>query len=273
MNTRPIIMIALFMGLSTANAQSLGEFGPKEDRGALGARKFSSKDIYIANFSVNFQLYNLKTATNEGGFANRMLSGTTKASLAVGLDIPAATLQQITDESYQTFVADLKDKGFNVLNGDAAANTDYYEGYERFDTMEMSLSEAPGVVTVYPSNTTFFVKGFDKSGKIKRQGMFSVIGLADRADEVGSYTKVSSELNDTTIVNADMYILFLDVKKPYRGNGTKITANTDLRLEAYGSIKSRVDNDTNSTAYKIGLKGKSKEVDVSAVTAIDFVSG
>src|SRR5690606_34715272 len=131
------------------------------------------------------------------------------------------------------FVADLKAKGFNVLNSDAVANTKYYEGYQHFDHMEMSLSEAPGVITVYPSNTVYFVKGFDKSGKIKRDGMLSFIGLPDRADEVGSYTKLSDELNDATIINADLYVSFLDVKKPYQGNGAKITANTNLRLEAY----------------------------------------
>lgn len=277
MKKKLIMAMAFFLGFTTVNAQSLGDFSPKEQRGArsLEKRKFG-KDVYIANFSVNFQLYNLKTTSTKGGFAGRMLSGDTKASLAVGMDIPAATLQEITDDAYQKFVAELNGKGFNVLNGDTAANTNYYEGYERFDNMEMSLSEAPGVITAYPSNTVFFVKGFDKSGKIKRQGMLSFVGLADRADEVASYTKLSDELNDATIINADLYVSFLDVKKPYQGNGAKITANTNLRLEAYGNIKSRVATNTDSKSWtnKVGLTAPgSKEVSVSTITAIDFVSG
>lgn len=269
------LFLSLLMGLSFANAQSLGDFNPKEHRGSFGPREFPSKDIYIANFSVNFQLYNLRTTSTKGGFSGSMFSGKTKASLAVGLDIPASTLQQITDEAYQAFVSELKAKGFNVLNAEAAANTKYYEGYQRLDNMEMSLSEAPGVLTVYPSKTTFFVKGFDSSGKIKREGMLSVVGLTDRADEVASYTKLSQELQNATIVNADMYVLFLDIKKPYQGNGANLTANTNLRLTANGDLKSRVATNTNANfTNKIGLTRKgSKEVSMSAKTAIDFVAG
>ncbi len=277
MRTRFIIAITLLFGLATAvKAQTLGDFVPKEDRGAYGPREFPSKDVYIASFAVNFQLYNLRSTSTKGGFANKMLSGDTKASLAVGLDIPASTLQQITDEAYKGFVAELEANGFNVLNPDAAANAPYYENYERIDNMEMSLSEAPGVITVYPSNTTFFVKGFNNSGKIKRAGMFSVIGLADRLDEVRSYPKLSRDLNDATIVNADMYVLFLDVKKPYQGNGAKLTANTNLRLSAYDALTSRVatNTDKNSFTNKIGLTAPgSKEVTATARTAIDFVAG
>jgi hypothetical protein len=278
MKTKLVITMAFFMVLATVNAQSLGDFKPKENRGAYGPRKFTSKDIYIANFSVNFQLYNLKTATTKGGFAGRVLSGSTKASLAVGLDVPAATLQQITDEAYQQFVADLKAKGFNVLNGDAAAKTKYYEGYQRFENMEMSLSEAPGMVTVYPSGAVFFVKGFTNDGKKKQGGMSGFLnrtmnddGRNSISNEISTYTKLSSELDDATIVNADMYILFLDVKKPYQGNGANITANTNLRLAAYEHITSRVTN--NSTASRLGLTGKSKEKKYLCVSAIDFVSG
>lgn len=275
MKTRFILSFALLLGLTMViNAQSLGDFSPKEARGAYGPRKFPSKDVYIAYFAVNFELYNLRSTSTKGGFANKKLSGDTKASLAVGLDIPAATLQQITNEAYKGFVAELQAKGFNVLNPDAAANAPYYEGYQRIDNMEMSLSEAPGVVTVYPSNTTFFVKSFDNSGKIKREGMFSVIGLANRQDEVMSYSKLSRDLNDATIINADMYVLFLDIDKPYQGKGAKLTANTNLRLSSYDALKSRMTSGKNSFTDKIGITAsQNKEYTTTARTVIDFVAG
>ncbi|HAD97724.1 MAG TPA: hypothetical protein DCG19_09985 [Cryomorphaceae bacterium] len=261
----------LLVFFSTAlYAQNLGEFKPKTI-GLNGAKKFKSKDIYIAGFSVNFQLYNLKTTTTKGGFANQMLSGNTKASLAVGLDIPAATLQQLTDEAYQKFIQDLKAQGFNILKGDTAANTNYYKDYQRLEGMEMSLSEAPGIVTVYPSNAVFFVKGFDNSGKIKREGMLSFMGTTDRSDEIASYPRLSQELNDAAIVNVDLYVLFLDVKKPYQGNGAKITANTNLRMAAYDHVESRVSN--NSTTTRLGLTGNTKEKGVTCISSIDFVQG
>lgn len=134
------------------------------------------------------------------------------------------------------------------------------------------------MVTVYPSNAVFFVKGFTKDGQKKQGGVGGFLnrtmnedGRNSIKDEISSYTKLSSELNDATIVNADMYVLFLDVKKPYQGNGAKITANTNLRLASSEHIKSRVQN--NSKAAKLGLSASSKEKNYHCVSAIDFISG
>lgn len=276
---RLVIAITFFIGLSTIiSAQSLGDFKPKENRGPMGPRKFKSKDVYVANFSVNFQLFNLKTASTSGEFSGRTLSGNTKASLAVGLDIPVETLQQITDEAYQKFVKDLEANGFNVLNGEAAANTEFYKAYQRFDNMEMSLSEAPGLVTVYPQSRPFFIKGFAKDGQKKQGGFFGEVNRVMNDDgrytiesEIATYPKLSAELNDAIIVNADMYVLFLDVKKPYQGKGAKILANTNLRLASFEHVKSRVAN--NSLSAKVGLANSSKEQTYLCVSAVDFVSG
>ncbi len=278
MKAKIILASLLLAGLSfTVQSQSLGDFSPKSEK-LNGAGKFKSKDVYIANFSVNFQLYNLKTASAEGSFSGRYLTGNTKASLAVGLDIPAATLQQITDNAYQEFVADLKSKGFNVLNASDVAHTEYYKDYQQLEDMEMSLLEAPGMLTVYPQNTTFFVKGFTKDGQRKQGGVSAALNRAMNddgrnsiVDEISTYPKLSAELNDATIINADMYILFLDVKKPYQGNGARITANTDLRMAAYEHIKSRVEN--NSKAAKLGFASSSSEKQYLCVSAIDFVQG
>jgi hypothetical protein len=262
-----IATCALLLFGNFVGAQTLGEFKPKENRGALGPRKFTSKDVYIANFSVNFQLYNLKTTSTKGGFANRMLSGNTKASLAVGLDIPTDILQKITDEAYRSFVSDLQSKGFNVLNGDMAANTKFYKGYQRYENLGMRLSQAPGMVTVYPTNTIFYFKGFTKSGQKKQGGISGGLNRLSNDDgrnsitkEIAKYPKLSAELDNATIINADMYILFIDVKKPYQGSGAKITANTKLRMASYEHIKSQSLN-------------SSKEVNYLCVSAIDFIQG
>ena len=132
MKTKLIIAIALFMAICTVNAQTLGDFKPKENRGALGPRKFPSKDVYIANFSVNYQVFNYRKVSSKGGGGLMGgVIGKTQAELAVGLDIPATTIQQITNDAYAKFVNDLKAKGFNVLPGDAVKNIDYYKAYER----------------------------------------------------------------------------------------------------------------------------------------------
>ncbi len=271
------ICMLVFSIFIHGNSQSLGEFKPKSTK-INGANKFNGKAIYIANFSVNFQLYNLKTASTKGGFSNNTLSGNSKASLAVGLDIPSDVLQDITNEAYRQFVADLEADGFTILHGDAASNTQFYEGGQRFENMEMSISEAPGMLTVYPQNTVFYVKGFNKDGQKKQGGVSASFNRAlnddgrnSIVDEIRTYPKLSDELDNATIVNADLYVLFLDVKKPYQGNGAKITANTNLRLAAYDHINSRVSNTSATT--KLGITGSTKEKNYLCVSAVDFVQG
>ena len=252
-------------------AQSLGDFKPKDKVHG----KLISKEIYIANFSINYQVYNQKEAQKGGSFTGRMLTGKTKAKLSVGLNnISAEDLQQLTNELYQDFIRDLESKGYTILKGDAAANTNYYEGYERFTNMEMSLSEAPGLVTVYPQNHVFFVKGFTKSGQKKQGGFFGAVSRLqgsnnmDRFQQVQAYSKLSSELNDANIVDVDLYVLFLNDEKAYQGRGAKITVSTNLHLPAIENYSF-----TEKTTGAMSLLKNTKQKVVSCVNAIDFVQG
>jgi len=266
-----ITFLLLFVA-SFGFAQSLGEFKPKSKAGG----KLKSKEVYIANFSVNYQVYNQKDASTGGGFTGKMLTGKTKATLAVGLNnITTEDLQQLTNELYQDFINDLKQKGFTILEGDAAANTKYYEDYERYENLEMSLSEAPGLVTVYPENRVFFVKGFTKSGEKKQGGFFGAVNrvqggnaIAERTHEVMSYSKLSSELNDANVVNVDLCVLFLNDEKAYQGRGAKISVSTNMHLPAIENYSF-----TEKTTGAMTLLKSKKRKAVACVNAIDFVQG
>lgn len=253
MRTKFIIAIAFFAGLSTlVNAQTLGDFSPKEERGAYGPRKFPSKDVYIADFAVHYQVYSDRSTTNKG---NQMLvkgvMGKAKATLTVGLDIPEATLQQITDEAYAKFVADLKAQGFNVLPADAAGNTDYYKGYTRYDNLGVIASGSmPGGVTVHPRNVPFYSKS---------EGLFQ------------SYAKLSSELNDANIIRVDLHVLFLDTQASNKGFGAKVSAETNLCLAAYENVTSIETNDSFTT--KIGITGKTRQATANSKSVFTVVTG
>ena len=100
------------------NAQTLGDFKPvKAGPTSLNKPTFDNKKIYIADFTIHYQVYNEESASKKGGsgiFGKVM--GAAKASLAVGLDIPESTLQNITNEVYSNFISDVQNKGFEVIS-------------------------------------------------------------------------------------------------------------------------------------------------------------
>ncbi|MDP5077234.1 MAG: hypothetical protein NWQ19_04025, partial [Nonlabens sp.] len=273
------LTISIFaLSLSVVSvAQTLGDFTPKDD--LSGKRKLESKEIYIANFSVNFQIYNESEKKTASEFTGSKLTGNTKAALAVGLsNISQEDLQELTNQAYNDFVADFTAKGFTILNGDAAAKTDFYEGYERVESPEMSLAEAPGIITVYPENTVFFVKGYTGSGKKKQGGFFGNVarargmsGMELRDFEIRRYPRLSNDLNGANIVDVDLYVLFLNDEKSYQGRGAKIKVKTDLRLSADDTFMSTSKN--TSVAVKFGLASSKKTGYTNCKSRIDIVQG
>jgi hypothetical protein len=219
MKTRLIITMALLMGISTVNAQSLGDFKPgKAGPKSLERPKFDNKNVYIADFAVHYQVYSEKSASKKGGSGiYGKVMGAAKASLAVGLDISQETLQKITDEAYAKFIADLKANGFNVMQGDEAKNTDFYKGYKYSTNLSMTPSSTmEGAVTVHPQNVGFF---YNEKGS-------STIT-----------TKLSKELNDAAVARIDLYVEFVKTKGSNKsGIGANVVAKTNLVLSDNNTI-------------------------------------
>jgi hypothetical protein len=219
MKTRLIITMALLMGISTVNAQSLGDFKPgKAGPKSLERPKFDNKNVYIADFAVHYQVYSEKSASKKGGSGiYGKVMGAAKASLAVGLDISQETLQKITDEAYAKFIADLKANGFNVMQGDEAKNTDFYKGYKYSTNLSMTPSSTmEGAVTVHPQNVGFF---YNEKGSSTNT------------------TKLSKELNDAAVARIDLYVEFVKTKGSNKsGIGANVVAKTNLVLSDNNTI-------------------------------------
>ena len=182
MKVNQIITVILFLSISTLSAQTLGEFKPgKSGPKTLESRKFDSKEVFIADFAVHYQVYAEESTTNKGGTSFvKGIMGKAKASLAVGLDIPTATIEKITNETYANFVDELKAQGFNILNPEVAKNTNYYKDYKYSTNLAMIPSPTKeGAVLVHPQNIGFFYKENEANA---------------------SYTKLSSELNDAAVI-------------------------------------------------------------------------
>lgn len=219
MKTQLLLSMAVLMGISTVNAQTLGDFKPgKAGPVSLEKPKFDNKNVYIADFAVHYQVYSEKSASKKGGSGIfGAVMGAAKASLAVGLDIPEATLQHITNDAYAQFVADLKAKGFNVMKADEAKNTEFYKDYQYSANLKMSpYNKVEGTLTVHPQNVGFFYK---EKGATENT------------------TKLSKELQDAAVVRVELYVEFVKASGSSKsGTGANVVAKTNLVLSEDNTI-------------------------------------
>ncbi len=218
MKTKLFLTITLLMSFTAIHSQTLGDFKPgKSGPSSLEKRKFESKNVYIADFAVHYQVYAEESTTNKGGTGLvRGTMGKTKAAIAVGLDLPASTLQSITDRAYNNFVEDLKAKGFTILPADAAKITNYYAKYSYSNHLQMMPSTTmEGGIAVHPQNVGFYYK---------EKGPYA------------SYAKLSSELNDAAVIRVDIYVQFVETISFNKGFGASVNAKTNLVVSDKNTI-------------------------------------
>lgn len=251
------LLVCLLAALSL-QAQTLGEFKPKDASYGLGKLKSSNKKIYIADFVVNYQIYNEKEKFKQGGYQlGGSMKGDAHTSLSVGLDgLDEKTVQEITDKLYKEFVDKLKAKGATIVSADEAARIEANEEYERVKGGKISFAELPGVLSTTPTGFEYFVKGFTKSGKAKKGGF---LGVA-----TSRYPRISKELGDAIVANVVMNVMFVRDQNAFQGNGAKLKVKTDLRLSAQDAIVSA------STA-KIKMKGQNNVIGINSV--VEFYHG
>ncbi len=230
MRTHFISIVALLFFSLNIQSQALGEFKPKDQSYGLGKLKNSNKRIYISNFTVNFQIYNEKEKFKQGGYQlGGGMKGDAQVGVSVGLEgLDEKTVQEITDQLYQDYIAKLKAKGLTIITADEASKIEAYEGYTRVQGGKISMAELPGTVTAIPTDYEFFVKGFNKDGKAKKGGFLGNPAM--------KYPKISKDLDDAIVGNVDMTILFVRDQQTFQGNGAKLKVKTDLRLVANDAI-------------------------------------
>lgn len=235
-------------------AQTLGEFDPKTNFSqALGKIK-GEKNIYIANFTVNFQVYNEKEDFKQGG---RMLGGgykgDAKASLSVGLTgVSEKDVQDATDKLYQDFVAQLKAKGLNVITADEAGKAETHADYVKLQGGKVSVSQYAGLMTVTPTNYSYYAKKVTDDGKVKKGGFLGQPHFV--------YAKLSKDLNNAIIANVDLFVMFVEDKNAWGGAGANIKIKTNMRLAATEAIVS-----TNQA--KIKFKGSNTVEGITSTVA------
>lgn len=275
MGTNWILMAASLFVTSAITAQTLGEFVPDtKTTKATQPKPKPSKDIYIANFSVNYQIYNQKAAVKHGEKGFLGVTGGTKAGLAIGLDgISEGELQSMTNELYNDFVNDLEANGFTLVSDETAGKTKFYEKYNTYENIEMTMAEAPGVARLYPQNRKFYFQKMTADGKKKQGGFLGALDTKKtdkgRQSELFKLGKLSRELNDATIVDVNLYVLFLSNAKAGLIGGAKVGMRTHLHLADNEHIEYGKSLSKNSALSQ----NKASFKTFQAITSVDAVKG
>lgn len=250
-------MLLLAYAVST-QAQTLGEFKPKEVKYGLGKAKDATK-IYISNFTVNYQIYNEKQKFNQGGsMFGGGYRGDAKAEASVGLTgITETDVQQITDKLYQDFISQIKAKNLQIITADEAGKTETYSDYVKMQGGKVSLAQLPGTMTSSPTGYEWYVKRVKGDGKTKSGGFLGQVSFL--------YPKLSKDLDNAIIADVNIYVLFVEDKNAFQGNGANVKIKTNLRIADAEAIV-MADNDS-----FIRLKGQNS---VSAINStISFAHG
>lgn len=253
------LILVLVVGLTVGTkAQTLGEFKPKNASYGLKKAKDASR-IYIANFTVNYQIYNEKQKFKQGGYQlGGGYKGDATAEASIGLaGLTETDVQQITDKLYQDFISQINASGLTIINADEAAKAGTYEDYQRIEGGKVSLAQFPGTMTTSPTGYDHFVKKIDKSGKTKSGGFLGQAGTL--------YPKLSKELGDAIIADINLYVMFVEDKNAFQGGGANIKIKTSLRISGSEAI---VMTDKKSA---IKLKGQNSITMINS--AVSFTHG
>lgn len=252
------ISAVFFIIAATTNcfSQSLGDFKPKDQ--SYGLKKIKSKRLYIASFTVNYQVYNEKEEFKQGG---RMLGGAQKgdaqASLSVGLEGPTeASLQSVTNRLYQDFTGLLKGDGITIIPAEEAGKTETYSDFTRVTGGTINRAQFPGTLACTPAGMDYYVKKIDKSGKEKAGGFMNQATFV--------HAKLSKDLDDAIVADVDLFILFIEDKGSWDVAGANIKVRTNMRLAGQEVIEMTKD-------AKIKLKGQNTYTGVNSQVA--FYSG
>lgn len=242
--------------LST-NAQTLGEFKPKDQSYGVGKAKSATR-LYISNFTVNYQVYNEKTKFKQGGaMFGGGYKGDAKAEASVGLaGLTEADVQQVTDKLYADFVADVKGVGLTIITADEAAKTSTYANFERLKGGKVSLAQLPGTMTTQPTGYEFFVKSVDDDGKTKAGGFFG--------NNQSQHASLSKQLDDAIIAEVELYVLFIQDENAFQGGGANVKIKTNLRL---------ADQEAITMAKTSGLRLKGQNTVTAVNSAVKFTHG
>ena len=229
---KQIIPFLLMLIVTASFGQELSEKQMKITGYGEKKLKKAPRKVYIANFNVYFHVIASASASSQGGrqMGGGSYRGDTKTTMTVavdGVDVP--DFQKITDDTYNRFIADLKSKGFEIMNVEDASKIDFYSDWEMKEGGQVNYANVPGYVSVTPTGTKYMIKKETKKGREK--GTFF-----DRAP------RISKELDDAIVIEATFAFPFIEMK------------TNSSNLVGFSSVKAKTDFQLGNAVGSDGLK-------------------
>tara|TARA_R110002051_G_scaffold139763_1_gene212443 strand:+ start:3458 stop:4513 length:1056 start_codon:yes stop_codon:yes gene_type:complete len=249
------LFIFLFT-IPTLQAQELGEFKPKDDGFKANKIGEGPKKIYIASFTINFEIYKEAVDKKEAGGFGRSIKNAAKAKAAVGLaSLDKEAIQAKADQLYTEFIADFKDKGYAIISTEEAGNTDAYKGYEKATGPALFETDMTGIIAVVPTGYSYYYKD--------RTAFSSKLGGFDKTAQ-----NLSKELDDALVADVALVYVFSDLGTDWNiGNQAKVKLFVNYRLANAYTV-----SDEKTSSGLTSMFDKSKQA-VGLSSYVNFTRG
>lgn len=229
------------MGL---NAQSLGTLKTKVMNSGQNPKRKASKEVYVSNFNVLVEIYREDTDYKGKREFRGKGRGEATANAALGLaGVEPGQLQAKVDQLYNEMIADLKSKGFTILDASAAQNTDFYKKAVPLKGPILRESANPGMLEVIPSQFAGFASNKDAEGKSsKKSGFLSGFKAVGKAISGGN-NALSKDMDDAIILDINLVMSWSETGGSWLqslgGANAKIKTNLALGTKAITAPKKK----------------------------------
>lgn len=251
------VLTILFVGLFfSVQAQTLGEFKPKDDGFKSSKIGDGPKKIYISSFTINFEMYKEAVDKKAAGGFGRTVKSAAKAKAAVGLaTLDKGAIQAKADQLYADFVSEFKNKGYEIISADEAGKTETYEGWKNAVGPALFETDMTGILAVIPTGYSYYYKD--------RNAFSSKTAGFDKTAQ-----NLSKDLDNALIADVSLVYVFSAIGTDWNvGNQAKVKLFVNYRLANTYTV-----SDENTSAGITSMFDKSKQA-VGLSSCVNFTRG
>lgn len=253
---KTIVMAFIFANFFASYAQELGDFKPKDDGFKTNKIGEGPKKLYIANFTINFEMYKEAIDKKAAGGFGRTIKGAAKAKAAIGLaTLDKEAIQAKANQLYNEFVAEFKNKGYEIISAEKAGITDTYKNWKKASGPEVFETDMKGIIAVVPADFSYYYK--DRNAFSSKFGNFAKTSQ-----------NLSKELDNALIADVSLIYVFCETGTDWNiGNQAKVKLLVNYRLAAQHNV-----SDEKTGAGITSMFDKSKQA-VGLSSTVNFTRG
>ena len=259
-----LLLVVVLSGVSV-QAQTLSEVKAKLDHWGQKTKGKMPMKAYISDFQVLVEVYR-EDVDYKGKREFRGIGrGEATAQAALGLKgIDTDLLQAEVDKLYAEFVADLKAKGYTLIDVETAAKTNYYKNAERMSGPNIRESANPGYLEILPAGGNFMVSKREAAGKANnKKGILNNLKMVGKS--ISGPNQLSKDLDDALVIEVKLALNFSEAGsswfKSLSGANAQVKTNLMMGTHTVQAPKTK------------GLRMKGQEEVYTMPTSIEFYQG